>query len=425
MTTDHAELLLDVQKKSNIVVTKARDVKYLKDEIESFKDLKIGFNTLRRLFGFLEETKPTLATLNTLAGYLDCRSYGNYLSNKSNFDAWYFQQKLLLIQQKTDLNKTDFSTINTGIRYAKNVVYVAYFISNLIQKNNLSTLHQFFKKIDFKNLSDSDLLQFATIVTHSFYSVEPAKALALYTDLMQYKNFRNTVPLLYIDYAHLNNVYLDVLALVEENSQQSSDLLFVSLMRFCKQFYTAALYEIQDIESPQKFNELPPVLQGRYFGYKIMASKFVDSSLKKSLFKECKKTKVYLFVEEVLPALIIKEEYDILSSLSEKYYEEIFESDNWTSKTINSIHLIALATISWHKEAFQTAKVNLELVALEEIELSYYEYISLFYHLTKMKISHSENAVKTNAAAFVSLQQLVVNTGFVKFLAASEKYILN
>ena len=155
-----------------------------------------------------------------------------------------------------------------------------------------------------------------------------------------------------------------------------------------------------------------------------MASKFVDSSLKKSLFKECKKTKVYLFVEEVLPALIIKEEYEILSALSEKYYEEIFESDNWTSKTVNNIYLIALATISWHKETLQMAKVNLELVDLEKIELSYYEYISLFYYLTKMKISHAENAVKMNAAAFVTLEQLVVKTGFVKFLAASEKYIL-
>jgi hypothetical protein len=425
MTNDHSQLLLDIQKKSNIIVTNVRHVKYLKEEIESYKDLKIGFNTLRRLFGFLEKTKPTLATLNTLACYLEYRSYPDYLSNKSNFDAWYFQQKLLLIQQKTSLNKTDFSIINEGIQYTKNLVYVAYFVSNLIQKNNLSTLHYFFKKINFKNLLDSDLLQFATIITHSFYNIAPAKSLALYKDLMQHEIFRNSVPLLYIDYSHLNGVYLDVLALIEKNSKQNSDLLFVALMRFYKQFYTASISESEDLEFPENFNKLHPVLQGRYFGYKIMASNYVDRPLKKLLFDTCKKVKIYLFVEEILPALIIKEEYKILSALSEKYYEEIFESDHWTSKTINTIYLIALATISWENGSFKNAKKNLELVNLEEVELSYYEYVSLFYYLTKLKVSHAEKTIEKNAAALVTLKQLVLKTGFVRFLGASEKYTLN
>ena len=132
MTNDHSQLLLDIEKKSNIVITKVRHVKCLKEEIESYKDLKIGFNTLRRLFGFLEKTKPTLATLNTLARYLEYRSYAGYLSNKLNFDAWYFQQKLLLIQQKNDLNKTDFNSINEGVQYGKNIIYVAYYVLSLI-----------------------------------------------------------------------------------------------------------------------------------------------------------------------------------------------------------------------------------------------------------------------------------------------------
>ena len=425
MTKEHAQLLLDVQKKSNNVITHVRDVKYLKEEIESYRDLKIGFNTLRRLFGFLEKTKPTLATLNTLARYLEYRSYASYLRNKSNFDAWYFQQKLLLVQQKNNLNTTDFSLINEGIQYAKNIVYVAYFISNLIHKNNLSTLHDFFKKINLKNLRDSDLLQFATIITHSFYSLAPARSLALYKDLMQYESFRNSIPLLYVDYSHLNGAYFDVLGLIEKNSQQNSDLLFVALMRFYKQFYTAALPESEPLEFPENFNKLHPVLQGRYFGYKIMVSNYVERPLKELLFDTCKKVKIYLFVEEVLPALIIKEEYQILSALSEKYYEEIFESVHWSSKTINTIYLIVLATISWEKGALQNAKKNLELVNLKEVELSYYEYLSLFYYLTKLKVSHAENARKTNAAAHIILKQLVLKTGFVRFLGASEKYTLN
>jgi hypothetical protein len=424
MGTDYAQILLDVQKKSNIAITNIRDVKCLKEEIESFKDLKIGFNTLRRLFGFLQKTKPTLATLNTLAGYLEFRSYASYLSNKLNFDTWYFQQKLLLIQQKKNLNKEDLTTLKQGLEQHQNIVYVAYFVANLIQINKLGVLHDFFKRIDLKDRMDSDLLKFATIVTHTFYGVDPSKVYAIYKDLMPYESFRIAVPFLYIDYSHLNGIYLEVLALVEENSKRTSDLLFVALMRFYQQFYSLESFWGHEIEFPEKFNKLSPVLKGRYFAYKIMASNFVDNALKNAVFKECKKIKVHLFVEEVLPALMIKEEYEILSVLSEKYYEEIFESANWSSKTTNSMYLVALATINWHKKAFKTAKINLELVALAEVELSYYDYISLFYYLTKMKISHAERATTVNAMAFFMVTKLVSKTGFVKFLTASEKYIL-
>ena len=57
MYKNHSQLLIDVQKKSNINITNVRDVKYLKEEIESFSDLEIGFNTLRRLFGFLKKNE--------------------------------------------------------------------------------------------------------------------------------------------------------------------------------------------------------------------------------------------------------------------------------------------------------------------------------------------------------------------------------
>ena len=89
MNKNDSQLLIDVQKKSKINVINIRDVKYLQEEIESFNDLKIGFNTLRRLFGFIKTTTPSVATLNTLANYLEYRSYSNYLNNRENFEEWY------------------------------------------------------------------------------------------------------------------------------------------------------------------------------------------------------------------------------------------------------------------------------------------------------------------------------------------------
>jgi hypothetical protein len=425
MNLDHSQLLIGVQKKSNIIVNNVGDIKYLKEAIESFNNLKIGYNTLRRLFGFLNKTKPSLSTLNTLANYLEFTSFTSYLKDNLNFDEWYFQQQLLLIQQTNDLNEEEIQIINTGILYNKNIVFVAYFISNLIQTNNVYALNKLFEKIALSKPKFSELLKFATIITHSFYSLNEKKALTIYNDLIKYDSFKNTVPLLYIDYSHLNGIYFKVLMLIKKQSLVKSDLFFVALMDCYKEFYTGGICENKDIKRPANFSTLNPVLKGRFYSYKILLSSTVDRSLKEELFNECKTTKVSLFLEEVIPALLIKEEYKILGMLSDKFYEQIFESDYWSDNTMSSIYLIALANISWHSNNISTAKGNLELVVLDKVELSYYDYISLFYYQTKIKISHLEEDTITNAASFLILEKLVLKTGFIKFLEISKRYLLN
>jgi hypothetical protein len=425
MNLDHSQLLIGVQKKSNIIVNNVGDIKYLKEAIESFNNLKIGYNTLRRLFGFLNKTKPSLSTLNTLANYLEFTSFTSYLKDNLNFDEWYFQQQLLLIQQTNDLNEEEIQIINTGILYNKNIVFVAYFISNLIQTNNLYALNKLFEKIALSKPKFSELLKFATIITHSFYSLNEKKALTIYNDLIKYDSFKNTVPLLYIDYSHLNGIYFKVLMLIKKQSLVKSDLFFVALMDCYKEFYTGGICENKDIKRPANFSTLNPVLKGRFYSYKILLSSTVDRSLKEELFNECKTTKVSFFLEEVIPALLIKEEYKILGMLSDKFYEQIFESDYWSDNTMSSIYLIALANISWHSNNISMAKGNLELVVLDKVELSYYDYISLFYYQTKIKISHLEEDAITNAASFLILEKLVLKTGFIKFLEISKRYLLN
>jgi hypothetical protein len=425
MNLDHSQLLIGVQKKSNIIVNNVGDIKYLKEAIESFNNLKIGYNTLRRLFGFLNKTKPSLSTLNTLANYLEFTSFTSYLKDNLNFDEWYFQQQLLLIQQTNDLNEEEIQIINTGILYNKNIVFVAYFISNLIQTNNVYALNKLFEKIALSKPKFSELLKFATIITHSFYSLNEKKALTIYNDLIKYDSFKNTVPLLYIDYSHLNGIYFKVLMLIKKQSLVKSDLFFVALMDCYKEFYTGGICENKDIKRPANFSTLNPVLKGRFYSYKILLSSTVDRSLKEELFNECKTTKVSFFLEEVIPALLIKEEYKILGMLSDKFYEQIFESDYWSDNTMSSIYLIALANISWHSNNISMAKGNLELVVLDKVELSYYDYISLFYYQTKIKISHLEEDTITNAASFLILEKLVLKTGFIKFLEISKRYLLN
>ena len=53
MKNNSTQILIDIQKKSGITVENVRDIKNLKEEIEASGTVQIGYNTLRRLFGFL------------------------------------------------------------------------------------------------------------------------------------------------------------------------------------------------------------------------------------------------------------------------------------------------------------------------------------------------------------------------------------
>ena len=295
----------------------------------------------------------------------------------------------------------------------------------MYKRQNLNNLNKLFEKIELSKPKFSELLKFATIITHSFYSLSEKRALTIYSDLIKHESFRNTVPLLYVDYSHLRGIYSKVLTLIKKESPIKSDLFFVALMDCYRQFYTGGICENYEIKRPENFSTFNEVLKGRFYSYKIMLSSAVDSSLKEELFKECKTTKVSMFLEEVIPALLIKEEYKILTKLSDKFYEQIFESDNWSDYTMSSIYLIALANINWYSNNISTAKGNLELVVLEKVELSYYDYVSLFYYQTKIKISYLESDAIANAASFLILEKLVLKTSFIKFLEISKKYLLN
>lgn len=425
MKNDYSQLLIDVQKKSNITVADIKDIKYLKEEIEFVTNKKISFNTLRRLFGFLEKTNPSIQTLNTLSNYLVFNSYSNYKNNKTNFDDWYFQQYLLRIKKLKKIGSTEILHIQNGIHYENNIVYFAYFLNYFIEKNNVSLLIEFFKNIDLKNINGSQSQKFNAIISTSLASVSEKKALAIFEKLIPFDGFRNNIPLLHVDYTGLQSIYFQVLQLIEKNNANSSDVFFVSLMKQYKAYYIDNSSEaLPDLIKPKDYADFFGVLKGRFYGCCLLFNQHNLHKLKNEILVECNKNKVSLFLVEIIPALIITNEYSFLKKVLDRYYEEVFEHDVWSSVTTNSIYLIGLANVNWHSQNTQMAKRNLELVELEKIEIGYYDYIALFYHLITLKISYSENNKKANATALKTLQQLIKKTKFIRFEEKAARYVL-
>jgi hypothetical protein len=196
-------------------------------------------------------------------------------------------------------------------------------------------------------------------------------------------------------------------------------------MKFYKHFYSENT-DYQDIEifKPIGFPDFYSVLKGRYYGYCILKSKSVSKTLKNDILKECTTIRVSFFLEEIIPALLIKNEYEFLKLILDTYYEELFESDVWSSTTTSAIYLIGLSNSNWHAKSYSRAKRNLELVQLELVEIGYYDYLSLLYYYTKLKISFSEKAIEINRNALKNIKLHVKKTGFKLFLSLAKEFSL-
>lgn len=425
MHNDYSQLLIDVQKKANITITSIRDVKFLKEEIDTNIDNSIGFNTLRRLFGFLDKTIPSIATLNTLSMYLGFTSFSSYKNQQANYSEWYFQQSLLRMQRQSKIETEEINKINIGLKAEKNIVYLAYFLSFHVEKNNIKILDYIFKHVDFKHITGTQFHKFSTTISLSLSNISEKRALNIYEALMHYDTFRNNIPLLYIDYTNLNSRYYKILKIIETNAANDSDIFFVSLMKFYKHFYSenADNYDIE-IFKPTGFSDFYSVLKGRYYGYCILKSKRVSKTLKNLILKECTTIRVSFFLEEIIPALLIKNEYEFLKLLTDTFYEELFESDIWSSTTTSAIYLIGLSNSNWQAKSYSRAKRNLELVQLELVEIGYYDYIALLYYFTELKITFSKNEFATNQDALKNLKLHVKKTGFKLFLTIAKEFCL-
>ena len=423
MYNDYFQLLIDIQKKSNITVTSIRDVKYLKEELDAVTHKPLGFNTLRRLFGFLEKTVPSITTLNSLSIYLGFSSFSSYKNHQANYSEWYFQQSLLHMQKLKKIGKEEINKINIGLLDEKNIVYLAYFLSFQVEKNNLEILNAVFKYVNFKNITGTQFHKFSTTISLSLSNIPEKKALIIYEALIHYDTFRNNIPLLFIDYTNLNSRYYKILNIIEKNAANESDLMFVSLMRFYNNFYSEKPYQLNfEISKPIGFSNFYSVLKGRFYGYCILQSQRVSMKLKKEIFDECSSIRVSFFLEEIIPALIIKEEYDLLKEIMDKYYEDLFESDIWSSTTTSAIYLIGLANSNWHAASYSRAKRNLELVELDLVEIGYYDYLALFYHFTKLKISYSEKDFLANLDAHKKLKEHAKKTRFKLFISLAKEF---
>lgn len=92
------ELKKNIQLKFGRPIRLQRDLIDLKEDIYFVTGEILGFNTLRRFYGFLKHVEPQRKTLNILSNYVGFRTYNKFL-NKDKIDllwkSWNYLNKFL------------------------------------------------------------------------------------------------------------------------------------------------------------------------------------------------------------------------------------------------------------------------------------------------------------------------------------------
>ena len=93
------DLLLNVQTKFGREILTQSDLNQLKDDIYFLTNHNIGFNTLRRFYGFLKVC-PSRKTLTILSNYIGYRSYEAFLNRNVVDNLWEDISRVTNISQK-------------------------------------------------------------------------------------------------------------------------------------------------------------------------------------------------------------------------------------------------------------------------------------------------------------------------------------
>lgn len=418
---DYSQLMLDVQKHFGSSINNIAQLKLLQESIEFETEKSIGFNTLRRFFGFLDYTKPNLNTLNIFSQYVGYSSYGNYQKNYLRDEEWYRWERVVKIELTNTITEADIIWLESQINTHEYYVKIISIIKTFVYRKEYELLNTFFDDRIFK-FEETNRLKLASNVCLIFRSLSTKSINKIIKALCHNIVFRENVLHWFIDYSHLNGYYGLFLSkaspFVKTDSHES---LFGDLMTNYN-YYLSGKNNFKHLPIDRIKDDFYIVLIGRCYAYNLIYYSEHKNTVRyektwKAFLDIIKSPEdINLLTVEIFPALLLLKDFDKTNYLIEKYYEDILTLRNWSGYHMQAAALLALTVSSINANKIKEANATFNLITISKFSISYKAYISLFYLLVKYKLC------VTNASAASELQKikneyvaLVGKTGFKRF----------
>jgi hypothetical protein len=425
------QLKQDINQKLGFEIRHQADVRYLHQTIVLESKYNIGFNTLRRFFGFLPAGTPQLQTLEVLAKFLGYGSYSDFLNttNKDqNWFNWTFVNDFENLQSITSSQIQQLIALKVHSDY---VLFLSHIIKTYIRRNRIDLLKAIFSNptIFFDiGSQNKELEKLAYAVGGVLRTLPKSRYRELEALLSDVYVFKNYILDFHVDYTHFNGYYGYLNAARFAYDTQPGHKIFINLIKNY-QLFLAGKSNFEPYHPEVSGLNLFSVLHGRLLGYQLLVLHFKHNqpldTLLLQLIKTGKQYSKVLFYIEVFPALLFTKQIETLETIFKHYKKTLFVNTAWQFYTSHNIYLIAHVLVKLKKQNYKEALYSFNQINLNvSPSNSYYHYLNLFYCIAAYQL---EKHTTANSVTLLELQKdyqsLVKITGFKRFnLTLLKKY---
>ena len=360
-------------------ITQQRDINELKEEVFIETSNEIGFNTLRRGFGFLPSVKCSRKTLNILSNYIGFRSYSHFLSRDTEnrlSDDW-IELQMQLSQKK--VKRGGFTFLENYLDKDYFPIFISHVIKSLIDQENWKQLSFLFEENSlFIHNHRTVVARMATSLHFSLITLSEKK-LNKVSVLLENKNFRNLAIYMWVDYDNANGYFgrlvkssIQHLVGVEEKLFSQLYLRKIALLN-----QTEFNLDYLKTEVPENWH---PILHGRYLSMIYLDKPHQRMVIKKEILSIATTQKAKNeFFQELIPILMLLKDLKFLEDLFNLYYDELIGYVHWDHISIERYNIIALILVNLSNGQVKNNKLLFQFFDKDKVFHNNNRYHKIFY----------------------------------------------
>jgi len=431
MKVEQQQLRTDIEIKIGFKIVSSSDIKIFVNILRENQIVDLSYNTLRRFWGLLPETKARQNTLNKLSLFLGYQSYLSYIREKNKFELWHTEVKLQRLKYQEDLTASDLNFINKIIKYQGSILYFIALFEHAVQYEKWNYIQTLFnsKYFNLTGKNKIEALEFnvkiASLISIKLKSIPLNDFKKLMPNLIEITKFKENVLYIYVDLTNMNGRYGYLIDLIDKKKKEHQEKVFIKLLKGLVQFLNHGQTNKIRIDESTLMN-LPVTLRGRYLGFQILyASQISDQNLEQyywSLFFDliAEENDIRNFLHEFIHHLLLAKRFKKLNFIMSKYYEDILDIFHVHNYLDVFIYDLIDAMFSLRSSDIKRAKIVFKNLYMDKILYdSYCDYYLIFYNITGYHLSDSQIEKNKFKQDYLNLKELF---GFMIF---SEDYLLH
>ena len=407
----------EIENKLDQKILNRGDCELLSNAILETIDIKISYNTIRRLFGLAANVKANKNTLNTLVKFI---GYKNYI----HFTQTYLQEEkhnlsVLVFRAVYHADKAEIIKLvqNTKSSHEDFVSFIIILTRELLYNKEYSILNQVFEleELAYENFSYSEVLFIGNSI-----GLLLRKQNLRDQAFINNTNFLRCVYLTFVDYSNLNGYYADWTKIINKSKKTKELEIFTKAIQEFRNFLN--IKTVKDSFKELAFNTtLHPILCSRLLSVKIIANKYDDLEpiLDKYYQIHSKhKSKIFEYSFELFITAITTKNMALM-----RYIIDLIDlSKNqhlfFSEERKNLFYLMAMF---YYKLTKNISKKNkyMKLFILNTIRYSYKDYIKLLHDVFLYSEARTEPLKKSIKNDYVQLNKKL------KYPYFSESYLMN